>query len=81
MTSVGRVRVWHEDDGWGVIDSEETPGGCWAHFSSALVAGYRMLGTGQQVRFTFEVAAQDGYTFRAVEVWPADQTPIRDGAI
>ena len=27
------VREWHADLGWGVLDSPETPGGCWAHFS------------------------------------------------
>ncbi len=39
----GVVRVWHRDQGWGVIDSQDTPGGCWAHFSSVLVPGYREL--------------------------------------
>jgi CspA family cold shock protein len=32
MASVGTVRVWHREKGWGVIDSPDTPGGCWAHF-------------------------------------------------
>lgn len=77
MTSLGQVRVWHDEEGWGVIDSEVTPGGCWAHFSSVLVPGHAALGPGQQVRFSFEAAEQDSYSFRAVEVWPADQTPVR----
>ena len=77
MTSMGRVRVWHDEDGWGVIDSEVTPGGWWAHYSSALVAGYKSLRTGQDVTFTFETAEQDGYSFRAVEAWPSDQSPVR----
>lgn len=79
MTIVGRVRWWHAAEGWGVIDSVVTPGGCWVHFSAVLVAGYRVLEQGQQVRFTFETAEQDGYSFRAVEVWPAGQTPVRPG--
>jgi CspA family cold shock protein len=33
MSTVGTVRVWHREEGWGVIDSPDTPGGCWAHFS------------------------------------------------
>ncbi|GAB2736234.1 hypothetical protein [Nocardioides pakistanensis] len=37
--------------------------GCWA---------------GEGVTFSFEVADQDGFSFRAVEVWPADQEPVRD---
>lgn len=25
--TVGTVRTWHDEEGWGVIDSPETPGG------------------------------------------------------
>jgi CspA family cold shock protein len=77
MTSAGTVRVWHPEEGWGVIDSAATPGGCWAHFSAVLVAGYRALEAGAAVEFCFEAAAQDGCSFRAVEVWPAGQPPVR----
>ena len=28
-----QVREWHEDLGWGVLDSPDTPGGCWVHYS------------------------------------------------
>lgn len=77
MTTLGQVRVWHDEDGWGVINSPATPGGCWAHFSSVLVAGIRRLSAGQHVSFVHEVAEQDGYAFRAVEVWPSDQEPVR----
>lgn len=76
MTSLGKVRVWHRDDGWGVIDSEVTPGGCWAGFSSVLVAGLRSLENGQAVMFDFEAAEQDGFAFLAVAVWPAGQEPV-----
>jgi cold shock CspA family protein len=34
MKSTGTVRVWSNDDGWGVIDSVDTPGGCFAHMES-----------------------------------------------
>ncbi|MFF7232620.1 hypothetical protein [Streptomyces sioyaensis] len=34
MAAIGIVREWHSDEGWGVIDSDTTPGGCWAHFGS-----------------------------------------------
>jgi CspA family cold shock protein len=77
MTSSGRVREWHSEDGWGVIDSPETPGGCWAHYSAVLVPGYKSLDLGQDVELVFEVASQDGYSFRAVEVWPLGQAPVR----
>ena len=79
MTSVGAVRVWHAEEGWGVLDSAATPGGCWTHFSAVLVPGYRTLDAGAAVEFTFEAADQDGYAFRAVEVWPAHQMPVRSG--
>lgn len=77
MTSLGQVRIWHDEDGWGVIDSDATPGGCWVHYSSVVIAGCRSLHTGQAVLFTFEAADQDGYSFRAVEAWPSDQPPLR----
>jgi cold shock protein len=77
MTSQGTVRVWHAEEGWGVLDSADTPGGCWAHFSAVLVPGHRALDDGAAVEFTAENAEQDGYSFRAVEVWPAGRTPVR----
>jgi cold shock protein len=81
MASQGVVREWHDEEGWGVIDSEATPGGCWAHYSAVLVAGYRRLEEAQVVSFTFEVAEQDGYSFRVVEAWPSEEAPVpADGA-
>ncbi len=65
---VGTVRAWYDDVGWGVVDSPETPGGCWAHFSVVLVDGFRSLEVGQQVLLTFEEAWQDGYSYRATAV-------------
>ncbi len=76
-TTTGRVREWHDEDGWGVIDSPETPGGCWAHFAHVLVAGYKSLEPGQTVELVYEAPGQDGYSFRAVEVWPVGETPVR----
>jgi CspA family cold shock protein len=73
MTALGRVRDWHADGGWGVIDSEATPGGCWAHFSDLNMTGHRTLNAGEAVTFDFEVCDQDGYQFRAVGVWPDSQ--------
>lgn len=64
------VREWHSDLGWGVLDSDETPGGCWAHFSVIEVDGYKALGAGTPVDLTWEAPGQDGYEFRAVRVVP-----------
>ena len=69
--------MWHPDEGWGVIDSADTPGGCWTHFSAVLVPGLRTLDAGALVEFTYEAAGQDGYPYRAVEAWPAGRTPVR----
>ena len=43
MTTVGTVRRWHDEEGWGVIDSPDTPGGCWAHYSNVAVTGHESL--------------------------------------
>ena len=76
MAADGTVREWHEDEGWGVIDSVATPGGCWAHFGAAAVSGYVTFAAGDQVQLVWEAASQDGYAYRAVRFWPAGATPI-----
>jgi cold shock protein len=66
-----RVNV-RADEGWGVIDAPEVPGGCFVHFSSIEMPGYRQLHAGQHVRFTFERPGflQDDCPYRANAVWP-----------
>ena len=64
------VRQWSDEDGWGVLDSSETPGGCWTHFSQVDMEGLRTLAVGQVVDLGWESPAQDGYDFRAVRVVP-----------
>ena len=77
MTTNGTVREWHDDEGWGVIDSAATPGGGWAHFSVVAVTGYRTLEPGSPVVFEWSSPGQDGYPFRVTRVWPdgADPAP------
>jgi len=72
VTTAGIVREWHSAEGWGVIDSDSTPGGCWTHFGSVNTSGYRALRPGQPVWFEFETGPQDGYAYRAVTVWTGD---------
>jgi len=74
MRTTGTVREWHDEEGWGVIDSPDTPGGCWAHFSVIDLAGGSRLSYGTQVLLDVEQAAQDGYDFRATWVWPGATT-------
>lgn len=60
------VRAWYADEGWGVLDSEATPGGCWTHFSA--LDGYCSLSPGDRVRLEAESPGQDGWPWRAVRV-------------
>jgi len=64
----GIVREWHSAEGWGVIDSPNAPGGCWAHQSHLDMAGFRDLHAGQHVELTFDDRGQDGCPFRAIRV-------------
>jgi CspA family cold shock protein len=66
--ATGRVREWHQDQGWGVVDSDETPGGCWVHFSALRMAGDHQARTGQLVSFTYQPVAQDGFAYQALDV-------------
>jgi CspA family cold shock protein len=63
-----RVRVWHDERGWGVVDSPETPGGCWVHFSHIEQDGYRSLRGVETVELEFVPARQGRYRFTAVRV-------------
>ncbi len=68
--ATGTVVLWHDDEGWGVLRSDDVPGELWAHFSTVVMTGFRTLTPGDAVQFTWEVAEQDGYSFRAVAVYP-----------
>jgi cold shock protein len=69
------VRTYHPDEGWGILDGADVPGGCWVHFSAIMMDGFRKLTAGQRVSFLAEVAAQDGLAYRAVKVWTGDTEP------
>ena len=73
------VREWHEDLGWGVLDSPETPGGCWTHYAvietrrvasshEGEVYEYKSLGEGDVVDLEWEAPGQDGFGYRATVV-------------
>ena len=70
------VREWHQDRGWGVLDSPETPGGCWTHCSvietrraasshGGEVCEYKSLSEGDVVDLEWEAPGQDGLGYRA----------------
>jgi cold shock protein len=75
MESIGVVREFDAEEGWGVIDSPDVPGGCFVHYSNIEMSGFRVLRAGQRVRFTFETPGfdQDGCPHRAFVVHPLDQ--------
>lgn len=70
--AIATVREWNEEEGWGVLDCPETPGGCWAHFSCIEVEGFRTLRAGQRVDLVWEAPGfpQDGYDYRALRIVP-----------
>jgi cold shock protein len=53
-----------------VLDSSETPGGCWGHFSEIEMDGFRSLRPGQRVELEWEAPGQDGYDYRALRIVP-----------
>ncbi|MEV8423662.1 nucleotidyltransferase domain-containing protein [Streptomyces niveus] len=76
-----RVRAWHEDDGWGVLDAANLREDVWAHFSAVAGDDYAEPAVGQAVTFSLEqeaeeseeaagTARQGGYRRRAMTVWP-----------
>jgi cold shock protein len=66
------VREWHDEEGWGVLNCPDTPGGCWGHFSAVETEGFRSLAPGQRVALQWEAPGfkQDGYDYRAVRIVP-----------
>ncbi len=66
--TIGTVREWHGELGWGVLDSPETPGGCWAHWSNIDGTGFGALTLGATVQLDWEHAQQDGFSFRATRI-------------
>jgi len=73
------VRTWEDAEGWGVLDSAETPGGCWVHWSCVAVDGFRALLPGQEVELEWEQAEQDGCSYRALRAGPAEVDPVEHG--
>lgn len=77
MDARGVVRDWNDEEGWGVIDSPQTPGGCWVHCFAVAVATQDGLRRGQDVAFTYEQVDQDGFHYRAARAWPWEEQPAQ----
>ena len=72
MESVGTVREFNAEEGWGVIDSPDVRGGCFVHYSSIEMPDFQALEQGQRVSFSYENPGflQDGCPHRALAVRP-----------
>ncbi|PBC83794.1 'Cold-shock' DNA-binding domain-containing protein [Streptomyces sp. 2224.1] len=70
LAAFGLLR--RDEEGRGVLDSPETPGGCFGHFSDIQMTGFRTLAPGQQVDLTWEAPGfkQGGYDYRALAIVP-----------
>ncbi|MEV4225453.1 cold shock domain-containing protein [Nonomuraea sp. NPDC049725] len=66
----GMVKVWHAEEGWGVLSSPSLPDGhdAWAHFSNIIAEGYRSLRAGERVTFEIVRREQDGFQYVAENV-------------
>jgi len=71
VANAGRVLRWDDDEGWGVLVSDEIPGTVFAHFSVIEGDGYRTLAAGQRVEFSYSPGGgQDGCDHAAEWVRP-----------
>jgi CspA family cold shock protein len=62
------VKRWYDDEGWGVLISQEVPGDVFAHFRHIQADGYRSLDDGERVELDWDTPGQDGCPFRATRV-------------
>lgn len=69
----GRVKKWHPEEGWGVLESSDLDGVVFAHYSSIRdQTGWRGLEAGREVTFTWEQPGQDGCEYRALDVYTTE---------
>lgn len=79
-TATGTVRLWMDDDGWGVIDLPELPGGCWAEASVVEgLDGTSGLRAGQTVDVDWTTPGSAGYDAKAVRVVLRDELQATPG--
>jgi CspA family cold shock protein len=70
------VRSFNDEEGWGVLDAPEAPGGVFVHYSDIEdddPNAYKTLNEGQRVEIDLEGPLQfeqDGFRYRATRVKP-----------
>jgi len=68
-TSIGIVKFWRDDKGYGVIEAVDTaPWDIWSSFSAIEAAGFKSLTVGERVEVTYHRANQDSYRYIAERV-------------
>ena len=68
-TSIGIVKFWRDDKGYGVIEAIDTaPWDIWSHFSAIEGTGFKSLTVGERVEVTYHRANQDSYRYVAERV-------------
>lgn len=68
-TSIGIVKFWRDDKGYGVIESSDTaPWDIWSHFAAIDGTGFKSLTVGERVEVTYHRANQDSYRYVAERV-------------
>jgi CspA family cold shock protein len=63
-----RVKSWSDDEGWGVLVSDDLDGDIFAHFGAVEGPGCRTLAKGDKVTIDWQQPGQDGCAFRATRV-------------
>jgi CspA family cold shock protein len=65
-TSIGIVKFWRDDKGYGVIEAVDTaPWDIWSSFSAIEATGFKSLTVGERVEVTYHRANQDSYRYIA----------------
>jgi len=68
-TSIGIVKFWRDDKGYGVIESTDTARwDIWSHFAAIEGTGFKSLTVGERVEVTYHRAKQDSYRYVAERV-------------
>ena len=78
-TSLGVVKWWRDDKGYGAIATADTaPWDIWSHFSAVVGAGFRTLIPGEQVEVEYVRTNQESFKYVAQRVQRVGDLPARE---
>ena len=76
-TSIGIVKFWRDDKGYGVIEAVDTaPWDIWSSFSAIEAIGFKSLTVGERVEVTYHRANQESYRYVADRVRRVSQDEL-----